>query len=57
MFKPGVQSDENLIRLRQRGTFIFFCTNIWLSEPNVRAKETISSALPEAELTSGSGTA
>jgi len=46
-------------RLRQHGTFLIFFTNMWLSEPHVREKETISSAssaLPEAKPAFGSGT-
>jgi len=28
--------------------YFIFCTNMWLSEPHVRAKDLVSSALPEA---------
>jgi len=51
IFKPDVSSDERLIRLRQRGTFCFFFTKNWLSEPIFRKKDLVTSALPEANRT------
>jgi hypothetical protein len=52
--KPVVSPTGSPIRLRQHGTFFFFLTKMWLSEPHFRQKDLISSALPETKFPSGS---